>query len=104
MFETGEKDRHDLALFMVIGAFVLVFIASWVMTNFLRFHIKLIRENKTTIEFLEKKGEEFQSPYDVGSHRNFLQVFGRQKILWPFPVYMLGGHPVGDGVFWPTPT
>ena len=34
---------------------------------FLKFHIKLIKENKTTIEILDKKGEDFVSKFDLGS-------------------------------------
>ena len=40
------------------------------MTFFLRFHIRLISENKTTIENLDKKGEQFQSKYDLGEMHN----------------------------------
>jgi len=45
--------------------------AALVMTNFLKFHINLILENKTTIEFLEKKGEAFDSPFNVGPLKNW---------------------------------
>lgn len=41
------------------------------MTFFLKFHIYLMLNNKTTIENLEKKGQKYISAYDVGSHRNF---------------------------------
>jgi len=54
-----------LLLLAEVGATVLTGTASVVMTNFLKFHILLIFENKTTIEFLEKKGEPFESPYNV---------------------------------------
>ena len=54
-----------------VGATVLSGSAAFVMTNFLKFHIILILENKTTIEFLEKKGEQFSSPFDVSPKRNW---------------------------------
>jgi len=63
------------------------------MTNFLKFHIQLILENKTTIEFLEKKGEMFESPFNVTGKRNFRQVFGVNKWLWPFPINQGAARP-----------
>jgi hypothetical protein len=37
------------------------------MTMFLKFHLKLALSNKTTIENLDKKGEDYLSAYDIGS-------------------------------------
>ena len=42
----------------------------FLITAFLRFHIKLATENKTTIENLEKKGLPFKSNYDIDSTNN----------------------------------
>ncbi|XP_059404483.1 palmitoyltransferase ZDHHC15A-like [Carassius carassius] len=53
------------------------------------FHIWLLTSNKTTIEWLsvpffaDGPGSE---AFDVGVWANFLQVFGKKKSLWPFPV------------------
>ena len=58
-------------LAIVLGASILSSAAALVMTNFLKFHINLILENKTTIEFLEKKGEAFDSPFNVGPLKNW---------------------------------
>jgi hypothetical protein len=41
------------------------------MTAFLRFHIQLASENKTTIENLDKMGKPFKSIYDVGCAENW---------------------------------
>ena len=60
-----------MLLMIEVGATVLTGAASLIMTNFLKFHINLILENKTTIEFLEKKGEPFESPYNVTPRRNW---------------------------------
>ena len=70
------------------------------MTNFLKFHIELILQNKTTIEFLEKKGEPFESQYNIDPMHNWRQVFGYNVILWFFPVSWASGHPIGDGIYW----
>jgi len=41
------------------------------MTAFLKFHIKLATENKTTIENLDKQGLEYKSKYDIGLKDNW---------------------------------
>jgi hypothetical protein len=58
--------------------------------------------NKTTIENLDKKGEDYTSIYDIGSKSNWEQIFGMNKLLWPFPVFCGSGKPLGDGIYWPT--
>jgi palmitoyltransferase len=72
------------------------------MTMFMRFHLKLALSNKTTIENLEMKNKTYQSLYDIGPKRNWEQVFGMNKWLWPFPVFCGSGKPLGDGIYWPT--
>jgi hypothetical protein len=37
---------------------------AFLITMFMKFHIKLLKENKTTIENLEAKGKAFKSNYD----------------------------------------
>ena len=71
------------------------------MTMFLKFHIGLAMQNKTTIENLDKKGKDYTSMFDIGSEKNWQQIFGHNKLLWPFPVFMGSGKPVGDGIYWP---
>lgn len=39
----------------------------FLMTMFLKFHIMLALSNKTTIETLDKKGEEYVSLFDIGT-------------------------------------
>jgi len=41
------------------------------MTMFLKFHIKMATENKTTIENLDKKGSPYESIFDIGSTNNW---------------------------------
>ncbi|CAI2373046.1 unnamed protein product [Moneuplotes crassus] len=90
-----------LPLAVTLFGWVITGAASYLMTNFLRFHIELILSNKTTIEFLEKKGEEFESQYCLSPKENWEQVFGSNKLLWFFPVSWASGHPMGDGIYWP---
>jgi hypothetical protein len=72
------------------------------MTFFLKFHIYLMTTNKTTIENLDKKGRPYTSVYDIGPINNTYQIFGTNKLLWPFPVYCGSGKPLGDGIYWAT--
>ena len=79
-------------------------IIAILMTMFLKFHIKLASENKTTIENLEKKSQNYKSIFDIGPGKNFEQIFGTNKYLWPFPIFCESGKPFGDGIYWPTNT
>lgn len=72
------------------------------MTMFLRLHIRLALSNKTTIENLEMKGRPYMSLYDIGAKRNWEQIFGMNRCLWPFPIFGGSGKPLGDGIYWPT--
>lgn len=55
LYKRGTTEYNGYAkLLIVIGGEVITGAASFMMTNFLKFHINLILENKTTIEFLEK--------------------------------------------------
>jgi len=77
----------DLGLTVIIGLFF-------------KFHLKIILENKTTIETIDKKGIDFSSIFDLGTNRNWLQVMGNNKILWFFPIKLFIGQPLGNGIDW----
>ena len=77
-----------IAILWCISTFVGI-----LMMFFLRFHIRLVSENKTTIENLDMKNKPFQSKFDLGSEYNLYQVFGTNKLLWPFPIYLDSGKP-----------
>ena len=46
--------------------YIIDIIMGFILSQFLKFHITLILENKTTIETLDHKGKEFVSKYDIG--------------------------------------
>lgn len=87
---------------VIQAAYIMNLTIAILMTMFLRFHVKLALSNKTTIENLEMKNKTYQSLYDIGPKRNWEQVFGMNKWLWPFPVFCGSGKPLGDGIYWPT--
>jgi len=87
---------------VIQAAFIMNGTIAVLMTMFLRFHIKLALSNKTTIENLEMKNKQYQSLYDIGGQRNWEQILGINRLLWPFPVFCGSGKPLGDGIYWPT--
>merc|ERR1719161_2347447 len=72
--------------FRVVCCILAVMIAA-TLANFIRFHVKLVRDNYTTIENLEREDDE-PSPWDIGYRRNLEQVFGGQILLWWLPFHL----------------
>ena len=56
---------------LIMIGFIMDFIVACLMTAFLKFHIMLASDNKTTIENLDKLGRPFVSVYDVGVKENW---------------------------------
>ena len=71
-----------------------------ILIQFFKFHVKLILENKTTIETLDHKGKEFKSKFDKGKWDNYYEVMGMSKVLWFFPLKRYYGKPKGNGIEW----
>eukprot|EP00913_Durusdinium_trenchii_P001161 g1068.t1 len=80
------------------------------LTNFIKFHMKLVLENYTTIENLERE-EGAKSKFDIGRRRtgrncegcidkNWEQVFGQNPWMWWIPLHTQASRPIGDGVRW----
>lgn len=87
-------------LFIVVSMMLLQAIGLLcTLTNFIKFHMKLVLENYTTIENLERE-EGARSKFDIGQRRNWEQVFGSAPWLWWCPMHTQQSRPVGDGVRW----
>ena len=90
---------------IVVIGFILNAVIFGAILNFFRFHLSLVLNNYTTLEILEmkrqNKQEEPKSPFDIGSYYNWLQVFGRNWLTWPIPIFLSDEGPSGDGVIWP---
>lgn len=69
------------------------------LTNFIRFHLRLSLENSTTIENLQRETG-VPSIYDLGWRRNVEQILGANPWLWWLPLHTKQSRPVGDGVRW----
>ncbi len=80
--------------------YVLDLAALVIIYLFTKFHIKLILDNKTTIETIDKNIDDFKSPYSIGKYNNFCQVFGYNKVLWFLPIKDISGVPSGNGIDW----
>ena len=93
-----KKIENKYYLFLINNILLLGF--SVVDFNFLRFHIKLIKSNLTTIETLDNDLMQ-NKKYDMGLEINFKQIFGENKLLWFLPINLPSGYPVGDGLTWP---
>jgi len=91
----GTYVKHGLVLFMYM--FVLMLILT--LTNFIKFHLKLVTDNYTTIENLERE-EGAKSKFDIGRRRNVEQVMGANPWLWWCPMHTQASRPIGDGVRW----
>jgi len=91
--------QYVFASIMLFMSLALSMLLLCTLTNFIRFHVKLVLENYTTIENLERD-EDAKSKFDIGSHRNWEQVFGASPWLWWLPLHTQASRPIGDGVRW----
>ena len=96
-FEFNLKFSIQLVYILVYGIDVVM---GFILSQFFKFHIKLILENKTTIETLDHKGKEFQSKFDKGKWNNWIEVMGITKWLWFIPLKIYQGKPKGNGIDW----
>ena len=76
--------------YIIVTAYVLACVFGLIITGFFFFHMWLITNQYTTIEFCEKRGNDEQfkqkSPYDLGAFRNFERILGSNIILWFLPI------------------
>jgi palmitoyltransferase len=83
----------------MVSSYVLALMLLCTLTNFVKFHVKLVLDNFTTIENLERE-EGQKSKFNIGERRNWEQVFGANQWLWWFPFHTPTSRPIGDGVRW----
>jgi len=75
--------------YFVVTAWILALAFSLLITTFFSFHMWLLSNQYTTLEFCEtrKKNTNFRnkSPYDRGCCGNFMAVCGTNILFWCFP-------------------
>ena len=98
--ESSDLEYAKIAILstsMILGTLICILI-----TSFFKFHIQLLIENKTTIEWIANKHEYFHSIYDISLKHNIQQVFGK-NILYAFlPITTKSSLPTENGVRWKT--
>lgn len=67
---------------------VVLFMVSILFSN----HIRFVTQNVTTIEFVEKRKVATGNQYDVGMMPNLHQIFGKNPLLWPLPIWTSSGN------------
>lgn len=84
---------------VVIVMYLMTVMLMVTLTNFIKFHVKLVMDNYTTIENLERD-EGAKSKFDIGKRRNLEQVMGASPWFWWCPLHTQASRPIGDGVRW----
>jgi hypothetical protein len=103
MFSTVRSAMFDqttpfLRMFVLLFGETLAAFIAILLTLFVSFHIYLMFNGMTTIEFCEKKkrigGGPNPSPYSRGFLRDIKAVLGDDMLLWFLPM----SPPSGDGI------
>jgi hypothetical protein len=94
---------HKFNYHIIIRSVAIVMQAAFfvVIVMFFKFHVGLVLSNSTTLDNLERQRNPTAAAnvYDLGSYENFVQVFGTNVWMWPWPFFG-GSLPKGDGVLW----
>ena len=86
----------------VVICYIAVFIFSIIITMFLKFHLKLVLTNSTTIESLDVEHKKENEKFNLSPMENWEQVFGTDRLFWFIPIPTKRGRPDGDGLTWKT--
>ena len=100
LFKKQIKYSELFRAALVIICYLAVLIFSFIITMFLKFHIKLVLTNSTTIESLDVEHKKDYAKFNIGKKENWEQVFGIDSLLWFFPIPTKRGRPEGDGLTW----
>lgn len=101
--EKDEEQSADSFTTVYIISGLLLFTLCVALSVLLGWHIYLILQNKTTIEYhegvramwlAEKGGQIYSHPYDLGAYQNLSTVLGPNIFSWLLPT---SGH-IGSGL------
>lgn len=89
--DTASESKVDYRVaYFIVTAYVLACVFGFIITGFFTFHLWMISNQYTTIEFCEKRGSDTlfkdKSPYNLGVYRNFTDILGTSPLLWCLPV------------------
>jgi palmitoyltransferase len=102
LFKKHIKYSELFHIGLVVISYTAVFVFSIIITMFLKFHIKLVINNSTTIESLDTEHKKDNEKFDLGCKQNWEQVFGVEPLFWFLPFPTKRGRPEGDGLTWKT--
>ncbi|ETW19899.1 hypothetical protein PFUGPA_04371 [Plasmodium falciparum Palo Alto/Uganda] len=95
--KNGETPFNEM--FLLLFGETLNSFLSLIVTCFLFFHIWLLINAMTTIEFCEKQtnyqNQSYSKYYNKGFYKNFKDVFGESPFLWFLPI----DNRKGDGIY-----
>ena len=76
--------------YFIVTSYVLACFLALIYIPFFIFNLRIINNQYTTIEFIEKKGRDelfmIKSPYDLGTFKNFQTILGYNPLLWFLPI------------------
>ena len=102
LFKKHFKYSELFHVGLVVICYAAVFVFSIIISMFLKFHIKLVFDNSTTIESLDTEHKKDNEKFNIGKRQNWEQVFGSEPLFWFFPIPTKRGRPEGDGLTWKT--
>lgn len=100
------KNRHSYQAklmakcFLIILNHLILLVLTFLECGFLKYHLKLVLSNTTTIESLDPDFSK-TNKYNINLKENWEQVFGINKAFWFLPIINEKSYPKGDGLSWP---
>ena len=86
----SRDDIDYRTAYFIVTAYVLACVFGFIITGFFIFHLWLIYNQYTTIEFCEKRKTDSQfkvtSPYNLGLMKNLESILGTNPLLWAIPM------------------
>ena len=76
-FNYGKQEVVIGRTIIVIASMILAFLIWFLVSTFFKFHMMLLFDNKTTIEWIANQHKPFKSVYDISLRHNVTQVFGK---------------------------
>ena len=100
LFKQHVKYSEIIHIGFVIICYIAIVVFTFIISMFLKFHIRLVLDNSTTIESLDQEHKTENAKFNIGAIQNWEQVFGTEPLLWFFPLPAKSGRPEGDGLTW----